>query len=390
LNRIITILRALKRALVGARSRWRRTSEWYLSYPRIELAGITVASALRRRDSLPAPFMVVYKQKAFVDHFLPGMIATLRRAYRGVDYLGFTRDERPRENPEQSSAKLLRSVEGGRPGAIFAYDSPLSPAEILTLTGQGIRVASNTAGLASYGIGGSPSAEATLAGLRAYSAYFIGHRPHVEPLRALGVNAQHMPFCYDPRWFRPLKVPKRYDILFVGDVFQAMNAGRQELLREVARRFKVALLCYQPFEPGLISNLGTVRSPLKLNRLLNEARIVLGSDLIASVAGVVNESWVVQDIPDRYLIRARTYLTIGSGACYVIERHPEIMREFKDGEEVVMWDTYDELFDRLDHLLKHDEERDAVGEAGQARALGAYTVGHAVEAILSALDLLPG
>ena len=93
---------------------------------------------------------------------------------------------------------------------------------------------------------------------------------------------------------------------------------------------------------------------------------------------------------DEFFIRARTYLTIGSGACYMVERHPEIARQFDDRREIVLWDDYDELCAQIDYYLKHDDERRAIGRAGQQAARECCAIDISMRNMLKTMALLNG
>jgi hypothetical protein len=388
----VGLLRSTWRRLSRLRSRVRRTLQTELSYHRLEQRWADLRF-WRQKAALQRDFSVVFKAKATSDHFLPSILSYLKTQYRDVSYVSFSRDERPREDPASEAAKikLYRFVEKNHPEVLLAYDSPLSPQEIHYLADQGIQIGSTTAGLDSFFIGGASSQASAIEALRRYAWYFVGHRPHVEKLQCLGIKAQHMLWGYEPRWFKPLEnVEKKYDVLFTGDIYYPMNASRQEMIARVAEHFQVALLSYRPPHVGGVVHLGTETNPHRLNRILNQARIVLGSDRVSNhdQLNVIPEQTIFYE--DDFLIRGRTYLTIGSGACYMVERHPEIARQFDDRREVVLWDDYDELCDQIDYYLKHDDERRAVGRAGHRRALTDYNVSTCIEKSLSIMGVKSG
>lgn len=46
---------------------------------------------------------------------------------------------------------------------------------------------------------------------------------------------------------------------------------------------------------------------------------------------------------------------------------------FEEDKEIVMFKTPEELFDKVDYYLNHDEERKAIAKRGQAKVLECYT-----------------
>jgi hypothetical protein len=383
-------IKRLLRPLIHFISRARKTLRFEASAQRrgFHLASL---SFWRGRSPLAGRLLVVHKHKDLTDHLLYAMLAHLRRTYTDVAFLGFSRHEKPRDNPALGADKLVRGVNRIQPGAIFAYDSPFSIGEMAFLQAEGVPVASNTIGLDSFFSGGAATQAEAFEILRAYRWYFVNHAPHVPRLRAEGVNAIALPMAYEPRWFYPLQGEEpRYDVLFVGDIDTPLNSNRRALLERVSRHFRVTMLSYRP--PGIdgVDHIGVALNPHQLNLILNRARLVLGSDRLGDL-GVLNQL-PGQTIfyEDEFYIRQRVYLVLGAGACYLVERHPEIARQFDDGREIVLWDDEDELCDRIAYYLAHDDARRAVGLAGHNRAQAEYTTERLMTRMLRNMELLPG
>jgi hypothetical protein len=345
----------------------------------------------RSRSPLAGRLLVVHKHKDLTDHLLYAMLAHLRRTYAGVSFLGFSRHEKPRDNPALGAEKLVQGVNHVQPEAIFAYDSPFSIEEIAFLQAEGIPVASNTIGLDSFFCGGAASQAEAFEILRAYRWYFVNHAPHVPRLRAEGVNAIALPMAYEPRWFYPLSNEAlRYDVLFVGDIDTPLNSNRRALLEQVSRHFRVTMLSYRPPAIDGVEHIGVALNPRQLNLILNRARLVLGSDRLGDLSPLNQLPEQTIFYEDEFYIRQRVYLALGAGACYLVERHPEIARQFEDGREIVLWGDEDELCDRIAYYLAHDDERRAVGLAGHQRARAEYTTERLMTRMLQEMGLVPG
>jgi hypothetical protein len=345
----------------------------------------------RKRPPLAGRLLVVYKHKDLSDHLLYAMLAYLRRTYADVPFLGFSRHEKPRDNPALGAEKLMRGVNRAQPETLFAYDSPLSIEEMNFLQAGGIPVASNTVGLDSFFCGGAATQAEAFEILRAYRWYFVNHAPHVPRLRAEGVNAIALPMAYEPRWFHPLpgEAP-RYDVLFVGDIDTPLNSNRRALLERISRHFRVTMLSYRSHRIDGVEHIGVAINPYQLNRILNRARLVLGSDRLGDLSALNRLPEQTIFYEDEFYIRQRVYLVLGAGTCYLVERHPEIARQFEDGREIVLWDDEDELCDRIAYYLAHDDERRAVGLAGHRRVRAEYTTERLMTRMLREMELLPG
>lgn len=360
-----------------------------LSVQRREFHQARLQSTWSARRSLQDGLLFVFKYKDLSDHLVYAMSAYLAQTYTPVHYLGFSRYEKPRHKPARGSAKLLHGVAHSRATHVFAYDGPLSIQEARYLQAQGIRLASSTVGLASFSCGGAADQAEAFDILRSYSWYFVNHAPHVYRLRQEGVNAFPLPMAYNPRWFKPLqRIEPYYDVLFVGDLDSPLNSSRPELLKHVARHFRVALLSYKPTTIENVEHVGSEVNPYRLNRLFHRARIILGSDRVGDISALNNVPGQYVYYDDAFYLRQRAYLVLGAGRCYMVERHPEIARRFEDEREIVLWDDYDELCHHIDFYLRHEDERQAIGIAGHHRAVSGYTVSHMWQSILEIMGLL--
>lgn len=381
-NRIKTATRPFRTRLIHLQ----RDIDDALTYHSVERLRIGLSFWLPR-SPFDKRFQVVFKQKAPSEHFLPAILAYLKRSYTGIEYLSFSRRERPRNDPGLAAPKFYKAVNQTSPEMIFAYDSPLSVEEVRFLKQKNIRLASSTAGVDSFYVGGARSQDEALEIIRGYDWYFVGHRPHVPRLRDLGVRAVHLAWAFEPRWFHPLEIEKRFDILFVGDLDASLNVSRREMVGWLSRRFSVTIISYHPPAIEDVQHLGVETNPHRLNVLLNQAKLVLGSDRLSNIEmlNTPNQSILYED---GFLIRGRTHLTLGSGACYLVERHPEIQRQFEDGREIILWDDHEELGEHIAYLLAHDEERREIGLEGHRRALAEHGIAVAMKTLLGEMGLV--
>jgi len=60
----------------------------------------------------------------------------------------------------------------------------------------------------------------------------------------------------------------------------------------------------------------------------------------------------------------RLHRAMGSGAFYLTKDYPGRDIEFKDGEHLVVWNTLEELAEKVDYYMAHDEEREEIARAG--------------------------
>ncbi len=82
----------------------------------------------------------------------------------------------------------------------------------------------------------------------------------------------------------------------------------------------------------------------------------------------------------------RTFEIAACGSLQFAPRNEEIAEFFKENEEIVLYETPDELREKIDHYLAHETDRARIAQAGHRRCLsGAHTYADRVKTILSKL-----
>jgi hypothetical protein len=328
----------------------------------------------RTRRKLKVRLLLVYKEYSY-DHELYALIRFLKKNYTNVDYVGFSANERPRENPGLSSKKLYKKLDEFKPDIVFTYEKILSPAEADLIARSGMKLVTNTCGVHTFAYGGVNSQSDAIDLLRKHTLYLTSHAPHIPLLEREGIRAEEFPFWFEPEWFYPLDVPKLYDVLFLGDIVSPLNSNRLELIKCLSQDHKITLISdYDPGLPNVVC-VGSTPSPHKLNVWINQSRLVLGSDRLGNIDGLNNLPGQYIFYEDEYFIRQRAYPIMGAGACYLVERHPQIEKRFKDGEEIILWDDYDDLAAKVKLLLRDASERARIGANARVRCLAEHSVG---------------
>jgi len=335
---------------------------------------------------LPFKLLFVYKEYLF-DHALNSLVQHLRRNYRNIHFLAFTPEQRPRSNPGLSTEVFLRALNEVVPDVVFDYGLILTPAEVDAILARGAQVVASVPGIHSFFFSAPPMTQReALDVLRRHALYLVPHAPHVARLRREGVNAVEFPFWYDPQWFRPIRTEARFEILFVGDLHTPLNANRRELLERLSHHYDITIASARDPEIKLAHYLGHTSDPRQLNLWLNQACLVLGSDRLADTSALNSLPGQFIFYDDQFFIRQRTYLTLGAGACYLVERHPEIQRKFTDGEEVVLWGEFRELVEKARRLLGNSALRRRIGQKAHARALAEHSTPVRAQQLVALLE----
>jgi hypothetical protein len=66
-----------------------------------------------------------------------------------------------------------------------------------------------------------------------YDVVFCAHKPYLERFKEFGVKAYWLPFAYDPDICRPMNLPTKYDVTFVGTITE----NRRKLLAKIKEKF---------------------------------------------------------------------------------------------------------------------------------------------------------
>jgi hypothetical protein len=216
--------------------------------------------------------------------------------------------------------------------------------------------------------------------LRMHDWYFVPHAPHVPVLRAEGVNAIELPLWFEPEWFRPLATAEEHDLLFVGDLDNPLNHKRRELMSRLGRKYRLTVVTAGTAPEGA-RRLPPTTNPHALNRLLNRAKLVVGSDHLDDTSGLNQFAGQYLYYTDEYFVRQRTFLALGAGRCYLVESHPLAERLFEAEREIVLWRDACALEESIGLLLEDEARRRAIGAAGARRAHAEHTTAHRLQTL---------
>jgi spore maturation protein CgeB len=86
-------------------------------------------------------------------------------------------------------------------------------------------------------------------------------------------------------------------------------------------------------------------------------------------------------------IKGRNFEVPGCGGFLLTERVPHLEDYFELGREVGVFARPEDLVDQIRYWLEHDDERQAVADAGYRRVLAEHTYDHRFAAIFAALGL---
>lgn len=189
--------------------------------------------------------------------------------------------------------------------------------------------------------------------------------PHfVDRLRKLGVQSEYFKIGFEERILEELSTTppeKKYDVVFIGG-FSSVHQHATQALEALA-----AVVPVHVWSAG-IQHLH-VNSPLRrqyhgeawgmdMYRIIRQAKICVNRHSAAA---------------EQYANNMRLYETTGLGTCLFTDAKKNLGELFAIGKEVVVYHSEEELIERVQYYVAHDDEREAIARAGQQRTLRDHT-----------------
>jgi spore maturation protein CgeB len=196
------------------------------------------------------------------------------------------------------------------------------------------------------------------------SEYFkIGFYERVlDRLRASGVDPS-------PASERPVALS------FIGGLDPAVHRRGTALLERLAGRVPISVWGYGAGglarESPIRANYRGEAWGLDMYEVLSRSRISLNRHI---------------DVAGGYANNMRLFETTGVGALLLTEAAPNLADLFAPGREVVTYEDEDDLVEKIEHYLEHDDERAEIAAAGQRRTLSEHTYGRRMTELAAILE----
>ena len=209
--------------------------------------------------------------------------------------------------------------------------------------------------------------------------------PHFVPrLRALGVQTEFFRLGVDPRvvdrvattGVDPRDLDHRpYDVVFVGGVNPQVHAKGTAMLTRLAERRPVDVWGYGA---DALPN----GSPL-LERYHGEA---WGRDMYRALAGARVAINRHIDVAEGHANNMRLFEATAMGAMLLTDAGKGLEDIFEPGREVLTYTSPDDLVEKIEHILAHDDERRAIAAAGQQRTLTDHSFARRMDELVEILQ----
>lgn len=196
----------------------------------------------------------------------------------------------------------------------------------------------------------------------AYDLAVSSFMPRVEWFRGKGLRAELNRLAFDRRVLDRVGTHERdIPVSFVG-TFLDMHISRTAVLEHLARA-GIPLKIW-----GMVPTGGLGQSPLG-DCYMGPAWGLQMYEILTRSRIVVNHHG---NVPP-YANNLRLFESTGSGAMLLTDDKPNLGELFRVEGEVIAYRNADDCHRQIEHFLEHDDERQEVARAGQARTLTQHT-----------------
>jgi hypothetical protein len=215
----------------------------------------------------------------------------------------------------------------------------------------------------------------SIASIPRFDIYYIYARSLVQPLLSAGARrVEYLPFCYDPEMLKPpVSVSEEDRRAYATDV---VFAGTWEPMREwwLEQVTDIGLSIWgnsweraKPGSPAVKCWRGNAVYGEEISKLFAVSKIHLN---------FLREQ-------NRDSNNVRTFEIPGFGGFLLTQRSREQAEElYTEGEEIVCFDSVEELKDKARYYLDHEDERLAIARRGHERAVREHQAVHRLRRIV--------
>lgn len=197
----------------------------------------------------------------------------------------------------------------------------------------------------------------------------------VDYFKDLGLRAELQRLAFEPRVLRRLNgVKKSIPVSFVGSVSRD-HTSRSELLEYLCQLPELEVWGRLAGDPG---NGSAIR-----RRHKGAAWGVTMYQVLAASKITINHHI---DIAGSHANNLRLYEATGVGTMLLTDWKEDLHEIFEPGKEVVTYRSPEECLELVRYYLEHDDEREAIARAGQARTLSEHTFENRMKELMSIVD----
>lgn len=194
--------------------------------------------------------------------------------------------------------------------------------------------------------------------LQAYDLILTSFPHYIQKFKNLGINSEYFRIGFEHTILDKLShFETKYDTVFIGGFSQAHSKGT-ELLEYLSGKVKMDFWGYGAdslTDNSLIrKNYHGEAWALKMYNILFNSKIAINRHI---------------DVAENYANNMRLYETTGVGSMLITDYKSNLNELFEIGKEIETYSTNEELAEKINYYLTHEDERKKIASAGQKKTL---------------------
>jgi len=194
---------------------------------------------------------------------------------------------------------------------------------------------------------------------------YLTNKTHIKMNKEKGLkNFKYLPCPTDPEIFKSYKLPKLYDVIFIGNNYQT---SRLPLLKKLSELFDLKVFGFG--WKGTDLDFGKPVFGRDFSKACSRSKISIG---------IIDDNWV--DLEAYFSNRLINTLATG---CFFISRYtPGMEKVFTNNKHLMEYTEEKELIKLIKYYLANEKEREKIALAGQKEVYKKYTYNNCVKKIL--------
>jgi len=198
--------------------------------------------------------------------------------------------------------------------------------------------------------------------LKAFDIILTSFPHYVDRFKKIGINSEYFKIGFEDSIIKKLKKSeKQNEAVFVGG-FSKRHSEAINIFEYLAKNTNLNFWGYG-------ANELSANSIIKQNHRGESWGINMYNILYNSRISINRHI----DAAENYANNMRLYESTGVGTMLITDNKNNINELFKVGKEIETYKSKEELLEKINYYLSHEEERDKIAKAGQARTLKDHT-----------------
>lgn len=169
----------------------------------------------------------------------------------------------------------------------------------------------------------------------------------------------------DPEIFKPHKLTKQYDVIFIGNKYGGIATDRNTIIEKARKEFNLTIFG---------NNWGDGKKAVygkEFAKVCSQAKIAI--DVLVRPYAKELKRYFSNRVPN----------TMATGCFYIIPLTPGVEDLFEDGKHLCWYETYEEMFYWIKFYLEHDKIREKIAKQGRKYVIENFTYEINVKRFLS-------